>query len=322
MNIRLAQESDKERWNELVLSAHMSFLQTWQWGELQKSLGRTFWRYVGEDAGQIKEVALVIKQELPQGFSWLYVPGVFQISSELQKELLRLATQEKALFIRADFKEESSVPTDWKKASREVQPKDTLVLDLDKSEEELLAEMHHKTRYNIRLAGKRGVTTRFSTDVKDVEIFLDLARRVTGRSEFSYHPDAYYRKLLDVLGKEGMAEIAIAEHEGQPLAAHIMLYAGEGATYVHGASSQEKREVMAPQLLYWETIRRAKAKGLKTFDLYGVAPEDAGPNHPWAGITRVKMGFGGKRVTYAGAYDLVTKPILYPLFHLARKLLR
>ena len=119
-----------------------------------------------------------------------------------------------------------------------------------------------------------------------------------------------------------MAEIAIAEHEGQPLAAHMMVYAGGVATYVHGASSQERRELMAPQLLYWETIRRAKMKGLASFDFYGVAPETADNNHPWAGITRVKMGFGGKRVAFAGAYDLIINPFIYWAYNFTRALSR
>ncbi|MBI3255488.1 MAG: peptidoglycan bridge formation glycyltransferase FemA/FemB family protein [Candidatus Andersenbacteria bacterium] len=299
-----------------------TFLQTWAWGDFQQSLGWKIWRYIGEEGGVIKEVALVIKHELPHGLCWLYVPMPFSLSQEMEHQLMELAHKESAILVRADFQNIAQVLSGWKKALREVQPKDTLLLDVTRSEDELLTGMHHKTRYNIRLAQKKGVTVRFSTDVKDVDIFLNLATHVSGRSTFSYHPDEYYRKFVEVLGREGMAEVAIAEHEGEPLAAHIIVYANLVATYVHGASSQEKRELMAPQLLYWETIRRAKERGCLTFDFYGVAPENADNNHPWVGITRVKMGFGGKRVGYAGAYDLILKPIWYWGINMARSLRR
>lgn len=331
MQVRLAQATDQQNWNDFLMRSQGSFLQSWAWGDFQQALGWKVWRYIAEDSGHIQEVALVIKHELPGGMSWLYLPGGQMVNNsdsqivrwsggQLEEKLKEIGKLEKAIFMRADFKSEADVPTGWKKAPREVQPKDTLVLNLEKPEEDLLAQMHQKTRYNIRLAQKRGVTVRFSTDVKDVEVFLQLSKSVAGRADFSYHPDDYYRNLIEVLGVSNMAELAIAEYEGQPLAAHIMIYSGEMATYVHGASTQEKRELMAPQLLYWETIRRAREKGYKAFDYYGVAPENADNNHPWAGITRVKMGFGGRRVTVAGAYDLVLKPLWYWGMNMARSI--
>jgi lipid II:glycine glycyltransferase (peptidoglycan interpeptide bridge formation enzyme) len=316
MNIRLATSEDSRAWDEVVLgNANPSFLQTWAWGDFQLALGRKVWRYVLEDTG-IVGIALVIRQDLPLGKCWLYVPMV-SVHTEsarqmLEDELKKLAKSEQAIFVRMDFTSEKiQLPATWRPAPRQVQPKDTLLLDLRRSEEELLAGMHHKTRYNIRLAQKHGVTVRFSTDSKDVEAFLQLAAGVAKRSGFNYHPAEYYRKLIEVLGPLGMAELVVAEYNGQVLAVHMMVYAAGRATYLHGASDIAERKLMAPQLLYWETMKRAQMKGCTMFDFYGVAPENADNNHPWAGITRTKMGFGGQRVSYAGAYDLVLKPLWY-----------
>lgn len=318
MNIRLATDTDQPRWDK----AAQSFLQAWAWGDLQVANGRTIWRYVIEEAGTFVAGVLVIKYDLPFGFSWLYVPGyrLKAIAHELfQAEIKKVATQERAVFLRADIHDLASVPDGWRKAAREVQPKDTLWLDLQPSEDELLAGLRQKTRYNVRLAQKHGVQVRFSNAPADVEIFLDVAKHMS-ESGFSYHPDEYYRTFMNVLGPAGMVELAIAEYNGEALAAHMMVYANGLATYVHGASRKDKRALMAPQLLYWETIKRAKAKGLTTFDFYGVMPEGADLNHPWAGLTRVKSGFGGRRVSYAGAYDFICQPLWYSIMNMVRRI--
>lgn len=329
MVIRVAQEQDRQTWDDFVLSSPSgSFLQTWVWGRFQEALGNSFWRLVVEDEGSIQAVALVIKHTLPFNFSWLYIPHFTpaitkEAFEKLMEEVKKIATQEKAIFIRADaLTEKNMLPAAWQKAPREVQPKDTLLLDITKLEEELLSAMHQKTRYNIRVAQKHTVTVRFSTEAKDVEAFLALAETVSNASGFYYHPPAHYQKLITTLGSVGAAEIALAEYGGKVVAAHIMIYAGNKATYIHGASSKEDKQLMAPQLLYWETIRRAKAKRCTTFDFYGVAPETADNSHPWAGITRVKMGFGGKRATYQGAYDYIISPLMYMAYNWSRKLMK
>ena len=124
----------------------------------------------------------------------------------------------------------------------------------------------------------------------------------------------------------GFAELALAEYAGEVLAAHIVISFGETATYVHGASSSKSREVMAPHLLQWKTIKRAQEKGFKKYDFFGVAPHSAkasrgtDASHPWAGITRFKLGFGGRREDYIGAYDLVLHDGMYHIFNAARRL--
>lgn len=360
MNVRLVLADEKYDWNWSAFSG--GFLQSWEWAEVQQRLGAKTWQLVLEADKPLNQlfglqanaVALVIKRPLPFGRSWLYVPrgpvvywDIGSAPSEwflLREKLAEIAEQERAIFIRIDpaWPEESwgaevanLRKQGWKKSEREVQPKNTLVLELKKkSEEELLSAMHPKTRYNIRLAERKGVTVRFSSEVTDVDHFLRLSHDVSDRSQFSYHPDEYYRTILEVLGKKdegdflaelnkktrARAEVALAEYEGEVLAAHIVISFHDTTTYAHGASSSKLRELMAPHLLQWETIKRAKADGQYYYDFFGIAPEGAEKDHPWAGITRFKLGFGGERVDYIGAYDLVIHPGMYHLSNAARRL--
>lgn len=332
MQVSEAVAAEKNRWNAFIAdSPYKSFMQTWGWGELQEYLHVPCFRLVVEDAGKIVAVALVIERALKMGYCWLYIPrgpifleGLSDADKNsawdaLEEKLKNLADERNAFFVRVDLLQEQFARTHWHKSPREVQPQHTLLLHVSTSEEQLLAAMHPKTRYNIRVSEKKGVNVRFSSSAEDVRAFIDASQSVTNRTGFSYHPDEYYRGILEVLGKENMAELAIAEIGGQVAAVHLMIYADGIATYAHGASKNEFRSAMAPALLYWKTIQRAKEKGMQLYDFFGVAPENAPEDHPWNGITRMKLGFGGTRVSYAGAYDLVFNEALYTMFNLTRK---
>lgn len=323
--------TEASRWNAFVASSpERSFLQTWQWGALQEKMDIPHWHIVVEENGIIMAVALVLERSLKLKYSWLYIPRgpLFApgISNEqkqaawevLEEKLRHLAEERDAFFVRVDPLLPTLNRSTWRKASREVQPQHTLLLDLSSSEEVLLARMHSKTRYNVNLAQRKGVEVRFSNTKEDIEEFITLSRDVTSRTGFSYHPDDYYSALMEVLGAEGMAELAIATVQGETVAAHLMVYSDGIATYAHGASKSDKREFMAPALLYWKTILRAKEKGMHQYDFFGVAPEGAPEDHSWTGITRMKLGFGGTRVSYCGAHDLVLNEGLYAGFSLMR----
>lgn len=337
MKVRLAAKDDAKRWDEFVaVSVHGSFMQTWAWGEFLAATRQDIWRGLIEDGrGNIRAVAQVTERRVKLGLRWLYVPRG-PVGDGMDKDMfaalhdffVELARQREALFIRIDppiIQGTSSVDFGsfgWQVAEHQVQPQHTLLLDVRPRREQLLAQMHPKWRYNIRLAERKGVTVRFSTNPADIDVFLQLAGEVSARSSFRYHPASYYRHLLETLGPHGMAEVAVAEYEGQPLGAHIMVYSGKVATYVHGASSRVQRELMASHLLYWRTIERAKERGYATFDFYGVAPEGAGAEHPWFGVTKMKRGFGGKVVSYIPAHDLLVRKFLYRIFSVARHIIR
>lgn len=337
MDVRLAADHEKQRWNEVALNSKTgSFLQSWEWGDAQKTFGLDVTRLVVEEGGEFMAVGMVLRRNAFLGRSWLYLPRGPVVKPErlheaslwkaMTDKLSALGAAERSLFVRCDpYIEEGGIESEikaagWKASEREVQPKHTVVIDLSLPEDQLLSAMHSKTRYNVRLADRKGVTIRFSKDERDLNHFFTLASDVSSRSSFRFHPDEYYKAMLNVLGSSDMFEVAIAEHEGQVLAAHLIVYAGEVATYVHGASSSAKRSLMAPALLQWETMRRAKDKGCLLYDLFGVAPDGAGSDHPWSGITRFKEGFGGRRVSLIGAFDLVLNEGLYTIFTAARRM--
>ena len=316
-----------------------SFLQSWEWGEVQGVFGVPYWRLATWGNECLTGAALVLKRALPSGQSWLYVPRgpvarEQQGVAPLYDKIANLAREQHALFVRAEPPRAPEGDA-WRKADHDVQPRHTLFIDLKKSEEELLVGMHHKTRYNIRLAERKGVAVRFSREETDIESFLRLSREVSARAAFHFHPDDYYRALMRVLGRNGpldwraaRAEMALAEYEGEVLAVHLLVSFGNTVTYVHGASSLRKRNLMSPHLLQWESIKRAKKHGFANYDLFGVAPpsakvkerEGTDVSHPWAGITRFKEGFGGRRVSYPGTYDLAFNHFGYWLYTAARRL--
>lgn len=325
------------QWNNFVAHGYApSFLQSWEWGEMQRELDVPFWRLsLGGDTSP-RAASLVLQRALPFGRNWLYAPRgpivpspgtAAEVWPELMQAWNNLAQEQHTLFVRCDpawTASHASVLRNngWRPAEREVQPRETLVLDLKHSPEELLAAMHQKTRYNIRVAAKHGVTVQLSQAVSDLEIFLQLCRDVEARSAFRYHPEAYYRAMHKTLAPAGMLTIAVARQGTQPLAAHLLISFAGTVTYAHGASSSREREAMAPHLLQWESITWAQAQGATRYDFFGIAPADAVAGHPWAGITRFKLGFGGERETYVGAHDYVHDTAGYTLFTLGRRLRR
>ena len=207
-------------------------------------------------------------------------------------------------------------------AVRIVSPADTLLFDLTKSEEILLAQMHPKTRYNIRLAEKKGVKA--TIDVVDsLEEAWNLFEQTATRGAFRLHARSYYEQMRKSLQKkECRVFFAKAEQGGEILAVNIMIDQGKTRTYLHGASSNQHREMMAPYVLHWELIKDAKKQGLKEYDWWGIAPKGSGEEHPWVGVTRFKKGFGQEQLSYAGTFDFVCENWKYQLYSFFRVILR
>ncbi|MCK5123144.1 MAG: peptidoglycan bridge formation glycyltransferase FemA/FemB family protein [Candidatus Pacebacteria bacterium] len=390
MEIINVDEEQKEIWNKFIAeNCSESFLQSWEWGEFQKSLGRKIWR-IGIVEDDLLAVALIVKYDLPFGWSYFYCPRgpvvkisniKYQISNILDflfSEIKKISKKEKSLFLRIDpltplapilsrgerehaspFKKktgEISAMRILKKSPNEIQPRDTLILDITKSEEELLKEMKQKTRYNIRLAGKKELRIRnyeLGIDNKEnfkekFEKFWELIKETSQRDKFVSHSKNYYWKMLENLvnkkqdtryknqkninnqtskNKRNLqARLYLAEYSNKIIAANMVLYFGDMAVYLHGASSNEYRNVMAPYLLQWRQIMDAKEAGCKKYDFWGVSSEVAEAERPighsasWGGITKFKKGFGGYEKNYIGAYDLAFNNIGYPIYGFMRKI--
>jgi peptidoglycan pentaglycine glycine transferase (the first glycine) len=296
------------------------FLHSFEWGEFQKETGVTVRRFVWKKKDVIEAVAQVAHRRVK--FFGVYdccsrgpiVSGNFKMKVEELKKIFPSSS-----FFR--FEQLNKVVIKKAKKVSEIQPAHTLITDLSDSEELLLKNMHQKTRYNIRVAMKKKVRVAFqSVSFREAwELFEDTSKR----GEFRLHGKEYYEKMLNSLGVgECKAFLATAWHDDDLLAANIMIDFDGTRTYLHGASSNKKRNMMGPYLLHFELMKDAKVKGLKFYDWWGVAPEGAAKSHSWSGISRFKRGFGGKEVEYLGTYDLPLKPLTYYLYRLAKLIRR
>lgn len=317
----------------------MFFLQTPEWEAFQQRLGKPTHR-VGGPSTPLGTSILAVEESTPLGRYW-YV-GRPELDERGLRELMKAAQTAKVLFTRIDPVSELRIPNYEFRVRQTLptQPRDSLVLDLTPSTDQILANFHEKTRYNIRLAERHGLVIEESSDPdhRAMKAFLSFARRTADRQAFRYHPDSYYKTMLKVLnepGNEGIsASVLVAHKDNGPMAAMIVLYANDTAYYLHGASWYERRQYMAPHLLQWAAIQRAKERGCRAYDFWGIAPPVAGsevasskgyqfdPNHSWAGVTRFKLGFGGEVVRFPDSVDLVLQPLKYRAYTIARAIRR
>jgi len=321
--------------NKFLISQDASILQSWQWGEFQKKLGRKVWRLLlTTNTGKHLAAVSVVKTPLARGKYYFYSSRGPVVSPSLNLDkiwhlimdkMYDLKITEKPLFLRIDppIKDhEVSARLQslgFEKLPWEVQPKETSLLNLKQTEDQLINSMKPKTRYNIKLAERKGVTVEQFSDGKQIKIFWELMSQTTERDGFSAHPYVYYYNLLEVLGRAGLAKLFIAYYQRRPLAGAIVSFFGQSAVYLHGASSDRFRAVMAPYLVQWAAIRAAKSAGMKYYDFGGIIPTGTSAAHSWAGITRFKKGFGGEEVSYVGAFDLVYDKMWYRMYRLLRR---
>lgn len=252
--------------------------------------------------------------ELPFNKSYLYSPS--PNSHKYIDKIKKIAKKEDAIFFKYEpivikhktWKMEHLKTKGLKEAPKTLQPQKTIILDLQKSEEVLLEEMHKKTRYNIRLADRRGVEVKRSNKI---EKFIALLKDTSDRDKFSPHPDNYYKKLFKL--KNTKLFYASREKEDWHAAA-LVIFENNRATYLHGASNYKYRKHMGPHRLHWEIMKYAKGKNYKEYDLWGV------DKNKWPGITRFKNGFGGEKIEYIGSYDMPLQRLWYAGYKVKNKL--
>lgn len=311
-----------------------SLLQTKTWADFRATQG---WSYENIDG------IFVLRRKLFSNKTFVYAPEVnfnaitnFDIFLE---NVAKIAKNNQSVFFRLEILDESSEDSpageaeiikklkekNFIKAFEETQPKYRQVIDISRTEEEILSQMKEKGRYNIKIAQRKGVKVVPSVNV---DAFYRLFQETAKRNGFKIRPKSYFETLLDKLSADGYTELLEARFEGQVIAAEIMTYFDQTATYLYGASGNEFRDTMAPYLLHLEAIRRAKQKECKYYDLLAVAPEGeenpASPagRHKYAGISRFKRQFGGRTVQIVGGYDLVFKPTWYKIFKSIEKMRR
>jgi lipid II:glycine glycyltransferase (peptidoglycan interpeptide bridge formation enzyme) len=304
-----------------------NFFQSCEFGQFQTTIPYRGKAWMIEDC-------LVVKQKTRFGFCWLWLPYGPKIhSGTFWTSLAGIAKKERAIFARIEpalgWTDEMTAEvaalgkTDgahWhvRQTKKRFTPEHTLVLDLEKNEEGILAQMKPKGRYNIGVAKRRGVTClefrRFEEiPSADFDAFYGILKKTAARDEFGIHPKFFYENLLKILGAKNMASLFLAYNaEKRVIAGLIEVFCGDTATYYYGASDHSHRELMAPYALQWSAILTAKNRGMKTYDFLGIASDDE-KNHPWAGVTDFKLKFGGAKITYPQAFDVVYKPLVYAI---------
>ena len=303
--------------NQAQRIEHEQFLQGWQWANLQEEFGETVLKLGVENNQELVATAFIIKKNI-FGFKYLYCPRgpIFKdydqaVWTFFINELKKIAEKEKAIFFRFEPLY-NAVSYDYKiKQTIHIQPAKTIILDLTKSKEELLAGMKQKTRYNLRLAEKRGVKIEESTDL---DLFWDIMKETKNRDNFHLHPKEYYKQLLNY--DQSFIKLFIAYYEQEAIACTLINFFNNTATYLHGGSKNKYRNVMAPYLLQWHCLNFAKDLGYKYYDFYGIDEQ------LWPGVTRFKLGFGGEIVNYSGTFDLIFNNLYYVLYSILRVLRR
>jgi peptidoglycan pentaglycine glycine transferase (the first glycine) len=333
--------TDPQTWDRALLALpNPHVLQSWAWGEFKSSYGWGATRLLFQDQARTVAAASVLQRKLPLlPISILYVPkGPLLdwkepvLAALVLDELERLARYRKALFIKVDpdvyFPEHAPAfcrrPANapeiahllgargWRLSDEQIQFRNTVLLDLNRSEEALLAEMKQKARYNIRLAMRRGVTIRQGT-ATDLNRFYELYAETSQRNGFAIRPAEYYRDAWSGFMKADQARLLLAEVKGEAVAGLMIFTFGATAWYMYGASSSHHRNRMPNNLLQWEAIRQARAAGCTLYDLWG-APDQLDESDPMWGVVRFKLGLGGQLAQGLGAWDFPIYRTIYRLY--------
>lgn len=323
--------------NKLLEAKFVSgnFLQSSIWKNFLDAQQKRNWQLFVREGKKIIATCLIYENKLPFGKSYLYSPKgpLFfeELSDNKRQEVMSLilskarditsqTTKHEEMFYILETDEPKNLIAELKK-SDDIQPRDTWVLNITKDTKELLADMHAKHRYNIALAGRKKVKVEFSTKEGDIYKFLDLNRKTALKNKIQTHSDEHYKLLWKTLLKNNAGFLALANVEGEVIAANMMVNFGQAVTYLHGAADYNYRQYMAPHLLQWETIKKAKEEGYKIYDFWGIAPSD-GSKPSWEGFSRFKKGFGGELIQSPGAHNFIYDNTWYKIYLWASKIKR
>lgn len=312
-------ETNKEDFNSLAKHP----LQSWEWGEFREKQGHKVIRLGEEVNGKIRAAYQITFHKIPHlSLTVGYLPKSGLPNKEVINYLREIGKKNKAIFIKI----EPNVVRE-RARDREIErlglvrgkplfTKYTSVIDLDKTEEELLESFKSKTRYNIKLAQNHGVKVVEDNSEKAFEEYLKLLFETTDRQGFYAHNPEYHRKQWEILKTAGISHLLLAKHNQKILAAFLLFKFNSVLYYPYGASTREHKELMAPTLLMWESILFGKKINCQSFDLWGDIEPNPPPNHPYFGFHRFKEGFSPRLTEFLGTFDLVINPLLYQVYNL------
>jgi lipid II:glycine glycyltransferase (peptidoglycan interpeptide bridge formation enzyme) len=343
-----------QSWNKLIVRLPMPhLLQTWEWSQVKAKYGWKAMPFVWQDAeGKTAAAAMVLKRTVSIGgfaakLSLLYIPkgpnldwNDAALRQRVLDDLQAFARRQGAIFVKLDpdvvlgtgvlgtegarehpggqVVRSELARRGWKFSQDQIQFRNTVLVDLTASEDEMLRRMKQKTRYNVRLAQKKGVIVRKGT-AADLPLLYKMYAETSVRDGFLIRSEGYYQTVWHTFGQPSAAsnqpfsEPLIAEVDGQPVAAVSMFYFAGQAIYLFGMSRDEHREKMPNYLLQWEAMRRAKSLGCTVYNLWG-APDEFNENDGLWGVFRFKEGLGGYASRTIGAWDFPASSLMYKLY--------
>ncbi|MFO8078803.1 MAG: peptidoglycan bridge formation glycyltransferase FemA/FemB family protein [Armatimonadota bacterium] len=336
----LLDESRRDEWNEFVrASEYPSVMQSWQWGELKAATGWDPMIVAVEDEDAIAAGAMILRRPVPHvGKSLLYAPrgpvldwSNAELFSRLIARIRDVGRDHGAIALKIDpclpversevvgmIEDEGFAFTgDDDPDLGGTQPRYVMKTDLTPDPDDIMADFHKKWRYNIRLAGRRGIEVREGTR-DDLPEFYEILEDTAERDEFRVRGFEYFERIHDLLAEDGLAKLFVAEFEGEIVAGVLVFTMGKEAVYVYGGSDPEYYKHMPNHRLHWEIMLWAREQGCTAYDFRGVSKEvDGEPVGELGGLNRFKRGFNAQYIEYVGEYDLVLSPVWYGLYAMA-----
>ncbi len=302
-------------------------LQSFEWGEFRKKTGLTVIRRGIVDEKEIKNPYTMTLHKVPKTkFTIGYLPKSILPTKAMLQDIQDIGKQHNCVYVQLEPDVLSTQQPEieslagtirLQKSFHPLFTKNTFVLDITKSEDELLSQMHPKTRYNIRVAQKHNVRVSENTTPDGFKTFLKLYEETTTRQRFYAHTPTYHKELFETLTASKASSnnmsyhILEAVYQEKVLTSWVLFAFHTNLYYPYGASSRENREVMASNLIMWETILFGKKHKLQTLDMWGALGENPDPTDPWYGFHKFKQGYGAKLTEFVGSYDFVLNPTVY-----------
>lgn len=317
--------NNKEQWDGFLKVLDADFLQSWEWGEILRASGQKIKRLAVVENCEIIAQTLVVYKAMPFGWRYAFSPRgpiIKNVAEAVNNFLADYFKKNNCVFWRIEPAELMRVGAYTIKKVRDINPEATMVIDITKSEEEILSVFHSKTRYNIKLAQKKKLEIKIEKNLTD---FWQLMQQTGARDNFGLHPKKNYASALS----SPAVYQRTVYYNGAPVACGCFFAFNDTLYYLYGASNYAWRHLMAPYLIQWEGIKLAKQLGLKKYDLFGVAPgrmENGhyvfNEQHRYVGVTKFKQGFNGQYIFYPGTFDLILNKTKYSIYSALRWLRR
>lgn len=317
--------ADKNLWEQFLCQKQISyypFFQSWEWGEVQRKLGFPIQRLGLYDGKKLIAVCMFVEVRAKRGF-YIHLrhgPVVFPFSEDILAafldQIITIAKEKGASFVRVSpLIEEKNLPElFWKKFSAIISPIHRIdaeicwILNIFKSEEEILKNMRKTHRYLIKKSQQSNIEIIQTKNVSDIKHFIPIYNELSHRKHFVPHKGI--SQEFEEFSKGEKEILMLAKYQQKYIAGALIAFVGNMAIYRHSASLEEYKNIPASYLIQWRAILEAKKRGLSWYNFWGVAPlEDK--NHPWFGLTLFKTGFGGNLLEFIHARDI---PLSYKYY--------